>query len=81
MPPPRSAADGGNRWLAQIVLNAGQFDVKFIQQASHVGRRLEHREVQARTEAARHRARQHDGADLVVGRSSPQRRYKLLEQR
>src|SRR5262245_58177557 len=31
----RGAADGGNRRLAEIVLDLGQFDVEVIQQASH----------------------------------------------
>src|SRR5262249_8376593 len=37
---PRSAADGGDRRLAEIVLYVGQFHVELVQQSPHVGCRL-----------------------------------------
>jgi len=79
---PRRAADRGDRRLAEIVLCVGQFHVELVQQSAHLGCRLaeDHAEVQPGAEASRQRARQHDGADVLVGRGPAQRRYKLLDQ-
>ena len=80
---PRRAADGGDRRLAEIVLYVGQLHVELVQQSSHIGcRPAEHQtQVQPRAESTRQRARQHDGANVLVGCGPPQRRYELLEQR
>src|SRR4029077_17624901 len=76
------AGDGGNRWLAEIVLRLGEFDVELLQQGPHLGCRLAGQEtqVQARAEPTRQRAREHDGANVLVSGGAPQRRYQLLEQ-
>src|SRR5262245_43109448 len=80
---PRRAADGGDRRLAEIVLYVGQFHVELVQQSPHLACGLgEHQtQVQPGAESTRYRARQYDGADVLVGRGPPQRRYELLGQR